>query len=83
MRVPKLIFSHAPLISSCTVFSPRRLVFCGAETDDDGNDDDSIFSDFSVINQSVTMYLFSKRSVSEMKGLRKRILDQQTSVYQK
>ena len=25
MRVPKLIFSHAPLISSCTVFCPTRL----------------------------------------------------------
>ena len=52
-------------------------MFCGAEIDDDDNDDDCIFSDFSMINQSVTMYLFSKRSVSEIKGLRKRILDQQ------
>ena len=55
-------------------------MFCGAEIYDDDNDDDCIFSDFRMINQSVMMYLFLKRSVSEMKGLKNRILDQQTNV---
>ena len=55
-------------------------MFCGAEIYDDDNDDDCIFSDFSMINQSVTMYLFSKRSVSEI-SLRKRILDKQKLKY--
>lgn len=52
-------------------------MFCGAEIYDDDSDDDCIFSDFSMINQSYDdVLIFEEKSIRNS-GLKNRILDQQ------